>query len=160
MTTLSPLARSTLAALSTAALTACPAVPVRPEPPTCSKAAIEAMDKLGINIGDLYGIYLMAEARGYAGPVELGTGPIVSSVASDAHLDPPYAVPEGTRLFGQVLPSPGNAIHIRYTELQIPPGERVPICAVARVAKEPGNPEEFVAFHNLVEVRWVFAFPK
>jgi eukaryotic-like serine/threonine-protein kinase len=159
VTTLSPLARSTLAALSTVALTACPAVPVRPEPPTCSKAAIEAMDKLGIQLGDEYEISLRGEYLESDISIELVPGPIVSGIRSDP--DNPYPLPQGTRLFGRVLPTPGDEILIRYTELQIPPGERVPICAIARDAwKKSGNPEEFVATTNRASVEWVLAFPR
>jgi serine/threonine protein kinase len=161
VTTLFPLARSTLATLSTIALTACPAVPVRPEPPTCSQAAIEAMDKLGILTGDVYTSALRAEWLDAVTdePVELVPGPIVSGIRSDP--SDPYPVPEGTRLFGRVFPSPGREVIIRYTELQIPPGGRVPICAIAREAwKAPGSPEEFVAKSNFAKVEWVLAFPK
>jgi hypothetical protein len=64
-------------------------------------------------------------------------------------------------LFGRVLPSPGDRVVIRYTELQIPPGERIPICAVADDAlKETGNPEEFMVETNLAYVKWVLRFPK
>ena len=64
-------------------------------------------------------------------------------------------------MFGRVLPSPGNTVLIRYTELQIPPGERIPICAIAVSAwKEPGHAEEFVAKSNRALVQWVLAFPK
>lgn len=157
--TLSPLARSTLAMLSTAALTACPAVPARPELPTCTHEAIEAMDKLGISIGEVYVTSLRAEYLESDEPIELLPGPIVSGVRSNP--DNPYPIPEGTRLFGRVLPSPGEEILIRYTELQIPPGAPVPICAIAREAwKASGTSEEFVSIGNFAKVEWVFAFPK
>jgi len=93
-------------------------------------------------------------------PIELVPGPIVSGVLSNP--DNPYPLPEGTRLFGRVLPSAEEEVLIRYTELQIPPGKRVPICAIAREAWKtaPGSPYEFVAVTNFAKVEWVLAFPK
>jgi serine/threonine protein kinase len=153
--------RNTLLALGATLTTACPGVPVRPETYQCPPDAVAAMDKLGLDIGDFYAVSVEAEEGDSDDPVELRTGQWVSLIRDAGANIVPYEVPPGTRLFGEVLPSPGDTANIHYTQLQVPPGERIPICAIAvRVWKEPGSPERFKVQSNEGYVRFVLKFPQ
>lgn len=99
-----------------------------PGPEECSKEALTAMRLLRLHVGDAASVELdvnQTDAR----PITLYEGPVESMLNGDLGI-----FPGATRLYGRVWTS-GPRVVVRYYEAHPPDGERVPICAVARLAK-------------------------
>ncbi|WP_224369328.1 serine/threonine-protein kinase [Hyalangium versicolor] len=153
-------------AVSCALAAGCPSIPVRPVPKECPPAAINNMRALGIDrgargmgIGDAW---LDADRR-RVGEGSFRVGPIVSFVRDND----PGSLPEGSLLFGEVLPGGGKHFFIRWYQAQLPgSNERVPVCAVARgigvpffgLEKGPGSTDDTFTHGNYGQVRYVTKF--
>lgn len=150
--------RNSLITLSAVATATCSSVPVRPWPKSCSRAAIAAMDKLKIPYDEHFEISLVAEMHVTDNYLTVRAGPIVSQIRPSEQDS--IVFPEGTRLFGYVLPSPGEDVFVRYDELQMPGSdERVPICAVSEsVYKPPEQDPERFEVRNRGFVNFVLKF--
>jgi eukaryotic-like serine/threonine-protein kinase len=149
-------ARTALCALGAAVNTACPAVPTHSQPAECSSASVSSMDRLGIETGTSWEILVEPNEDSYDNPITLSVGPIASLTLGENG-----EFPKGTRLWGRVLPTPGEEVIIHYTELQVPGKERHPICAVVEgVWKDRGNAERFEANRNTGFAYFVLTFPK
>ena len=136
------------ALLSTITLTSClglgctgSGVSLRPDgspgPQKCSDKALEAMRYLQLRPGDSSTAEIDANQSSQS-PISLNDGPVESYLTEDLGPFPPV-----TRLYGQIWTG-GPSVIIRYFEARPPDGERVPICAVARLGrgglqKKPGS---------------------
>lgn len=99
-----------------------------PGPEECPEEALKAMRYLQLSVGD-GGLVTLDVNQTDTSPITLYDGPIESMLDEDlGPLEPP------TRLYGQVWTS-GPQVAIRYYAAQPPGGNRVPLCAVARLAK-------------------------
>jgi len=99
-----------------------------PGPEKCSDKALEVMRILRMRVGDTADAHLDANQID-ASPVIVYDGPI-ESVMTDSlgTLDP------GTRLYGQAWTA-GFQVIVRYYEAHPLDGDKVPICAVARLGR-------------------------
>lgn len=109
-----------------------------PGPQKCSDKALEAMRYLQLRPGDSSTVEIDANQSSQS-PISLNDGPVESYLLGDLGPFPPV-----TRLYGQIWTGGPNVV-IRYYEARPPDGERVPICAVARLGrggllKKPGSP--------------------
>ncbi|MFL5350805.1 MAG: serine/threonine protein kinase [Hyalangium sp.] len=94
----------------------------------CPEEALKAMRYLQISVGD-GGLVTLDVNQTDTTPVTLYEGPVESMLDENlGPLEPP------TRLYGRVWTG-GPQVVIRYYAAQPPGGNRVPICAVARLAK-------------------------
>jgi hypothetical protein len=100
-----------------------------PGPQECSAKALEVMRYVKLHVGDSALIHLDANQIG-SRRVTLYDGPIESVLKEDFGT---LAAP--TRLYGQVWTS-GPQVVIRYYEAHPPDGDKVPICAVARLGDD------------------------
>jgi hypothetical protein len=99
-----------------------------PGPEKCSEKALEVMRILRMRVGDAADAHLDANQID-ASPVIVYDGPVESYLTESlGTLDP------GTRLYGQVWTG-GFQVVIRYYEAHPPDGDKVPICAVARLGR-------------------------
>jgi hypothetical protein len=98
-----------------------------PGPEACPAKALEVMRYLKLHVGDAALVELDANQMG-ARPITLYDGPVESVLQEDlGTLDRP------SRLYGRVWTS-GSQVVIRYYEAHpLDGGDRVPICAVARL---------------------------
>lgn len=105
-------------------------VPLRPDgspgPEKCSEDALKAMRILRLQVGDSAFAELDVNQTDTS-PVTLYDGPIESMLNDDLG---PLESP--TRLYGRVWTG-GPQVVIRYYEAHPPDGDKVPICAVARL---------------------------
>jgi hypothetical protein len=115
-------------------ITGCPSAGVSlrpdgsPEPEKCSEKALEVMRILRMRVGDAADAHLDANQID-ASPVIVYDGPIESYLTESlGTLDP------GTRLYGQAWTG-GFQVVVRYYEAHPPDGDKVPICAVARLGR-------------------------
>lgn len=124
-------------ALLLAVCAGCPAtgtgrVALRPDgtpgPEPCPEEALKAMRYLRLFVGDGSLVELDANQTDTS-PITLYDGPIESMLDEDLG---PLESP--TRLYGQVWTA-GPQVVIRYYAAHPPGGDRVPICAVARLGK-------------------------
>ena len=100
-----------------------------PGPQECSAKALEVMRYLKLRVGDSALVHLDANQIG-SRRVTLYDGPIESVLKED------FGTLEGpTRLYGQVWTS-GPQVVIRYYEAHPPDGDKVPLCAVARLGDD------------------------
>lgn len=99
-----------------------------PGPQECPEKALETMRILRLHVGDAALVDLDANQADYS-PITLYDGPIESMLNEDLG---PLESP--TRLYGQVWTG-GPQVVIRYYAAHPPNGDKVPICAVARLAK-------------------------
>jgi hypothetical protein len=97
-----------------------------PGPEACSEKALETMRILRMRVGQAADVYLDANQID-ASPITLYDGPVESFlIGSLGTLDP------GTRLYGRVWTG-GPQVVIRYYEAHPPDGDKISICAVARM---------------------------
>lgn len=120
----------------------CSGISTRPDgspgPQPCPDGALEAMQRLGINVADSAFITIDPR-REKELPFTLHDGPIESVLREK--LGP---LPTGTRILGRVW-TKGLDVVIRYHEARPPHGIIMPFCGVARDAyggmtKQPGSP--------------------
>lgn len=108
------------------------AVALRPDgtpgPETCPEEALKAMRYLRLQVGDSALVELDVNQTDTS-PITLYAGPIESMLDEDLG---PLESP--TRLYGWVWTDGPQAV-IRYYAAHPPGGERVPLCAVARLGK-------------------------
>jgi hypothetical protein len=97
-----------------------------PGPQECPEEAQKAMRYVRLHVGDAALLELDANQVG-ARPITLYDGPIESMLTEDLGI---FEAP--TRLYGQVWTG-GPQVVIRYYEAHPPDGDKVPICAVARL---------------------------
>jgi len=128
-----------------------------PGPEKCSEKALEVMRILRMRVGDAADADLDANQI-YASPVIVYDGPIESYLTESlGNLDP------GTRLYGQAWTA-GFQVVVRYYEAHPTDGDKVPICAVARLGmgqmrKKPESmPGTALLEHGSVSVFVVDAF--
>ena len=99
-----------------------------PGPQECPEKAQEAMRILRLRVGDSASVELDVNQSAVS-PITLYDGPIESMLNDDLGLfEPP------TRLYGQVWTG-GPQVVVRYYAAHPPDGDKVPVCAVARLAK-------------------------
>ena len=99
-----------------------------PGPQECSEKALETMRILRLRVGDAADVDLDMNQADVT-PIRLYDGPIESML--NENLGP---LESPTRLYGQVWTG-GPQVVIRYYEAHPPNGDKIPICAVARLAK-------------------------
>ncbi len=99
-----------------------------PGPEQCPEEALKAMRYLRLQVGDSALVELDVN-QADTSPITLYEGPIESML--DEEFGP---LESPTRLYGRVWTAGPQAV-IRYYAAHPPRGERVPICAVARLAK-------------------------
>jgi hypothetical protein len=99
-----------------------------PGPEECSAEALKAMEILGLGVGDGASVELDVNQADDS-PITLYEGPIESDLNND--LGP---LPPATRLYGRVWTG-GSQVVIRYYEAHPPNRAKIPICAVARLAR-------------------------
>lgn len=99
-----------------------------PGPEQCPEEALKAMSYLRLSVGDGAIVELDANQTD-ARPITLYDGPVESMLDDDLG---PLESP--TRLYGRVWTG-GAQVVIRYHAARPPRGNRVPICAVARLGK-------------------------
>jgi hypothetical protein len=98
-----------------------------PGPQECPEKALETMRILGLRVSDGANVELDLN-QADTSPITLYEGPIESELVSSlGPLSPP------TRLYGQVWTG-GPQIVIRYYEAHPPDRDKIPICAVVRLA--------------------------
>ncbi|MCP3103538.1 serine/threonine protein kinase [Myxococcus sp. K15C18031901] len=100
-----------------------------PGPQECPEKALEAMRYLKLHVGDAALVELDANQI-RSRRITLYDGPVESVLLRDLG---PFEVP--TRLYGQVWTS-GPQVVIRWYEAHPPDGDKVPICAVARLSED------------------------
>ncbi|WNG52107.1 serine/threonine protein kinase [Archangium minus] len=99
-----------------------------PGPEKCSEKALEVMRILRMHVGDAADAHLDANQID-ASPVIVYDGPLESYLTESlGTLEP------GTRLYGQVWTG-GFQVVVRYYEAHPTDGDKVPICAVARLGR-------------------------
>jgi hypothetical protein len=99
-----------------------------PGPEKCPEESLKAMRYLRLSVGDSALVTLDVNQTDTS-PISLYEGPLESMLEEDlGPLDSP------TRLYGRVW-TDGPQVVIRYYAAHPPGGDRVPICAVARLAK-------------------------
>ena len=108
-----------------------------PGPQKCSEKALEAMRILRLRPGDSSTVEIDAN-QSRQDSISVNDGPVESVLTEELGYLPPV-----TRLYGQIWTS-GPTVAIRYYEARPPDGERIPICAVARLShggllKKPGS---------------------
>jgi hypothetical protein len=117
---------------SSACTTTAGGVALRPDgtpgPEECSKEALTVMRILRLHVGDAASVELDVNQTDDS-PITLYDGPVESMLNDDLGI-----LPAVTRLYGRVWTS-GPHVIVRYYEAHPPDGEKVPICAVARLAK-------------------------
>lgn len=97
-----------------------------PGPQECPEEARKAMRYVRLHVGDAALVELDANQVG-AQPITLYDGPVESMLKDDlGMLEAP------TRLYGWVWTS-GPQVVVRYYEAHPPDGDKIPICAVARL---------------------------
>lgn len=112
----------------------CPSagVPLRfdgsPGPEECSEKALEIMRVLRMRVGDAADADLDVNQID-ASPIIIYDGPIESYLTGELGVLEP-----GTRLYGQAW-TKGFQVVVRYYEAHPPDGDKVPICAVARLGR-------------------------
>lgn len=99
-----------------------------PGPEPCPEEALKAMRYLRLHVGDEAWVDLDANQDDVS-PITLYDGPIESVLTDNLGLFEP-----ATRLYGRVWTG-GQQVAIRYYEAHPPDGDKVPICAVARLSK-------------------------
>lgn len=99
-----------------------------PGPEQCPEEAQKAMQILGLGVGDGGGVELDVN-QADSSPITLYDGPIESDL--NTRLGP---LPPATRLYGRVWTG-GPQVVVRYYEAHPPHRAKVPICAVARLAR-------------------------
>ena len=99
-----------------------------PGPEACPEEALKAMRYLRLLVGDS-GLVELDVNQTDTSPITLYDGPVESMLDEDLG---PLESP--TRLYGQVWTG-GPQVVIRYYAAHPPGGDRVPICAVARLGK-------------------------
>ncbi|MDC0711517.1 serine/threonine protein kinase [Stigmatella sp. ncwal1] len=99
-----------------------------PGPEKCPEEALKAMQILGLGVGDGGGVELDVNQADDS-PITLYEGPIESSL--NYSLGP---LSPATRLYGRVWAG-GPQVVIRYYEAHPPNRTKIPICAVARLAR-------------------------
>ncbi|WP_225414254.1 serine/threonine protein kinase [Stigmatella hybrida] len=99
-----------------------------PGPEECPEEALKAMRYLQLSVGD-GGLVTLDVNQTDTTPITLYEGPVESML--EDRLGP---LESPTRLYGRVW-TDGPQVVIRYHAAQPPGGNRVPICAVARLAK-------------------------
>lgn len=97
-----------------------------PGPEACPAKALEVMRYLKLHVGDAAWVELDANQVG-AKPITLYDGPVESVLQDELG-----TLDATTRLYGWVWTS-GPQVVVRYYEAHPPDGDKVPICAVARL---------------------------
>jgi len=100
-----------------------------PGPQECPAKALEVMRYLKLHVGDAALVYLDANQID-ARRTTVYDGPIESILREDFG-----TLETTTRLYGQVWTS-GPQVVIRYYEAHPPDGDKVPLCAVARLSRD------------------------
>jgi len=99
-----------------------------PEPEKCSEEALKAMNYLRLFVGEAAVVQI--DANQSARPITLHDGPIESQLENDLGL-----IDAPSRLYGVVWTRGAQAV-IRYYEAQpMNGGNKIPLCAVARLGK-------------------------
>jgi hypothetical protein len=134
MLTTKPLLLCSLVLLATSSgCTTTGGVQVRPDgtpgPQECPEEAKRTMRALKLRVGDAAWVDLDANQLD-ARQVTLYDGPIESILRDDFG-----TLESTTRLYGQVWTA-GPQVVIRYYEVHPPDGEKLPICAVARLSRD------------------------
>lgn len=109
-----------------------------PLPEECSGEAREAMARMGVKPDDRFSI-IVDERLMRQWPTPLEEGPVVGYLE-----EPDRRLPVGTRFYGQAWTAGPKAI-VRYYELQVPGGTRMPFCLEVRDGfggqmKDPSSP--------------------
>ncbi|ADO75451.1 hypothetical protein [Stigmatella aurantiaca] len=99
-----------------------------PGPEECPEEALKAMRYLRLSVGDS-ALATLDVNQTDTSPITLYDGPVESMLDEDLG---PLESP--TRLYGRVWTG-GSQVVIRYYAAHPPGGDKVPICAVARLAK-------------------------
>jgi hypothetical protein len=97
-----------------------------PGPQECPEEARKAMRYVRLHVGDAALVELDANQVG-AQPITLYDGPVESMLKDDLGM-----LESPTRLYGWVWTS-GPQVVVRYYEAHPPDGDKIPICAVARL---------------------------
>jgi serine/threonine-protein kinase len=101
--------------------TGCTSVPLRPTQQQCPPAAVAALKQRGWTT-----IFLNLDPNKHGGDdVQLRPGPILSKSRGGFGSTPP---PEGSLLHGHVFVAEDGRVVVRYIEVELESGERVPIC--------------------------------
>jgi hypothetical protein len=101
--------------------TGCTSVPLRPTQQQCPPAAVAALKQRGWTT-----IFLNLDPNKHGGDdVQLRPGPIISKSRGGFGSTPP---PEGSLLHGHVFFAEDGRVVVRYIEVELESGERVPIC--------------------------------
>ena len=100
-----------------------------PGPQECPEEARKAMRYVRLHVGDAALVELDANQVG-AQPITLYDGPVESMLKDDLGM-----LESPTRLYGWVWTS-GPQVVIRYYEAQSANGDKIPICAVARLGHD------------------------
>lgn len=109
-----------------------------PGPEKCSEEALKTMRILRLQPGDTVFVEIDANQTDES-PITVMDGPVESFLNRDLK-----TLPSLTRLYGYIWTS-GPTVVIRYYEARPYGGDRIPICAVARLGngglkKKPGSP--------------------
>jgi hypothetical protein len=99
-----------------------------PKAEACSNDALNTMRILRLKVGDWSNVTLDINQDDFS-PITLHDGPVESMLISKLGL-----LPTGTRLYGRVW-TEGPQVVVRYYEAHPPDGDKIPICAVARLSK-------------------------
>ncbi len=105
------------------AVAGCASVPVRPTRQQCPPDAWAAMEQRN---WDSVGLYLDANSDDVPQAILLRPGPIISAVQGHHSLTAEGL--EGGLLHGHVYHAEDGRVVVRYTEVELPGGERVPVC--------------------------------
>jgi hypothetical protein len=121
-----------LAACASCATTGPGGVTLRPDgtpgPESCPAETLKAMRYLRVHVGDAADVELDAN-QDDASPIRLYDGPVESVLFGELG-----TLGTGTRLYGWVWTG-GPQVVVRYYEAHPLDGDKVPICAVARLSK-------------------------
>ncbi len=143
-------------ATACAALSGCAGAPVRPPPPPepCPAGAAEAMEALGIDVGDTVGVTFNMEARDSSYIIRYEGWTSVRTI------DRMGKLPQPTLLSGRLILA--DRVYGRLTQAQVPgQGRPVPICMElfnVKVKAEPGGAPNAVKVWSSPDVRVVDRF--
>ncbi|HEX8704580.1 MAG TPA: serine/threonine-protein kinase [Myxococcaceae bacterium] len=130
----------TLAALCAAGLAAaCASVPLRPTQQPCPPKTMAAMQQRNWEVVSFF-LDPNSSRKEANNMVPLRPGPIISSIFEES---PNTSKGLAGLLYGQVFFAEDGRIVIHYTEVELPSGERVPVCFAVRETTIPAEEDTF-----------------
>jgi serine/threonine protein kinase len=111
------------------ALAGCAGVPVRPTRQQCPAEAVAAMQQRDWKIVTLY---LDPNSERVGQRIPLRPGPIISAIRNTAFEGPFTSKGMAGLLHGHVFHAEDGRVVVRFTEVELPGGERVPVCFAVR----------------------------